>query len=158
MLSYRSGWSLERDFHLLKDDPLGISPLFVKSDVQIGGLVRLITGALRMLSVVEMQGRQGVAATGHKVKGYYSGQPGRRTDSPSGQRILETVMRQQLTLYGTKMCTGTEWELATLPEIVRQILRFLGLGFMLYTGLTQPLPTTAPTVLQTHAKAGFQWA
>ena len=73
VLSYRSGWSLERDFHLLKDDPLGIRPLFVKSDAQIGGLVRLITLALRMLSVVEMQGRRGVAATGHKVKGYYSG-------------------------------------------------------------------------------------
>ena len=155
VLSYRSGWSLERDFHLLKDNPLGIRPLFVKSDAQIGGLVRLMTLALRMLSVVEMQGRQGVAATGHKAKGYYSGQPGRQTDSPSGQRILETVMRQQLTLYGTKARTGTEWELARLPEIVRQLLRFLGLGETLYTGLTQPLPTTAPTVLQTHATAGF---
>ena len=90
VLSYRSGWSLERDFHLLKDNPLGIRPLFVKSDAQIGGLVRLITLALRMLSVVEMQGRRGVAGTGHKAKGYYSGQPGRQTDSPSGHRILET--------------------------------------------------------------------
>ena len=92
---------------------------------------------------------------GHKAKGYYSGQPGRQTDSPSGHRILETVMRQQLTLYGTKTRTGTEWELAPLPEIVRQILRFLGLSETLYTGLTQPLPTAAPTVLQTHATAGF---
>jgi transposase len=155
VLSYRSGWSLERDFHLLKDNPLGIRPLFVQSDAQIGGLVRLMTLALRMLSVVEMQGRQGVAATGHKAKGYYSGQPGRQTDSPSGQRILETVTRQQVTLYGTKTRTGTEWELATLPEIVRQLLGFLGLGETLYTRLTQPLPTTAPTVLQTHATAGF---
>jgi len=155
VLSYRSGWSLERDFHLLKDNPLGIRPLFVKSDAQIGGLVRLMTLALRMLSVVEMQGRHGVAATGHKAKGYYSGQPGRQTDSPSGQRILETVTRQQLTLYGTKTRTGTKWELATLPEIVRQLLGFLGLGETLYTKLTQPLPTTAPTVLQTHATAGF---
>ena len=155
VLSYRSGWSLERDLHLLKDNPLGIRPLFVKSDAQIGGLVRLMTLALRMLSVVEMQGRHGVAATGHKAKGYYSGQPGRQTDSPSGQRILETVTRQQLTLYGTKTRTGTEWQLATLPEIVRQLLGFLGLGETLHTRLTQPLPTTAPTVLQTHATAGF---
>ena len=155
VLSYRSGWSLERDFHLLKDNPLGIRPLFVKSDAQIGGLVRLMTLALRMLSVVEMQGRHGVAATGHKAKGYYSGQPGRQTESPSGQRLLETVTRQQLTLYGTKTRTGTEWQLATLPAIVRQLLGFLGLGETLYTRLTQPLPTTAPTVLQTHATAGF---
>jgi len=49
VLSYRSGWCLERDFHLLKDYPLGIRPLYVKSDAQIGGLVRLMTLALRML-------------------------------------------------------------------------------------------------------------
>ena len=49
VLSYRSGWCLERDFHLLKDNPLGIRPLYVKSDAQIGGLVRLMTLALRML-------------------------------------------------------------------------------------------------------------
>jgi transposase len=155
VLSYRSGWSLERDFHLLKDNPLGIRPLYVKSDEQIGGLVRLMTLALRMLSVVEMQGRQGVAATGHKAKGYYSGQPGRQTDSPSGPRILETVTRQQLTLYGTKTRNGTEWELATLPEIVRQLLGYLGLTETLYTRLTQPLPTKAISVLKTHATAGF---
>jgi transposase len=155
VLSYRSGWSLERDFHLLKDNPLGIRPLYVKSEAQIGGLVRLITLALRMLSVVEMQGRHGVAATGQKAQGYYSGQPGRRTDRPSGQRILETVTRQQLTLFGTKTRTGTEWQLATLPKIVQQILGFLGLCETLYTRLTQPLPTTAPTVLQTQATAGF---
>jgi transposase len=145
VLSYRSGWCLERDFHLLKDNPLGIRPLYVKSDAQIGGLVRLMTLALRMLSVVEMQGRRGVTATGEKAKGYYSGQPGRQTDSPTGQRILETVTRQLLTLFGTKTLTGTEWQLAPLPEIVKQILGFLGLSETLYTSLTQPPPITAQT-------------
>jgi transposase len=155
VLSYRSGWCLERDFHLLKDNPLGIRPLYVKSDAQIGGLVRLMTLALRMLSVVEMQGRRGVTATGEKVKGYYSGQPGRQTDRPSGQRILETVTRQRLTLFGTKTLTGTEWQLTPLPEIVKQILGFLGLSETLYTSLTQPPPTTAQTVPQPHAPGGF---
>jgi transposase len=138
VLSYRSGWCLERDFHLLKDSPLGIKPLYVKSDAQIGGLVRLMTLALRMLSLVEMQGRRGVAATGETAKGYYSGQPGRQTDSPSGQRILETVTRQRLTLFGTNTRTGTVWHLEPLPEIVKQILSFLGLSETLYTSLTLP--------------------
>jgi transposase len=148
VLSYRSGWSLERDFHLLKDNPLGIRPLFVKSDAQIGGLVRLMTLALRMLSVVEMQGRCGVTATGKKAKGYYSGQPGRQTDKPSGKRILETVTRQRLTLFGSKTRTGTEWQVAPLPKIVKQILGFLGLAETLYTSLILPQPTTVPTVPQ----------
>jgi transposase len=137
VLSYRSGWCLERDFHLLKDDPLGIRPLYVKSDVQIGGLVRLLTLALRLLSLVEMQGRNGMAATGEKAQGYYSGQPGRMTDRPSGQRILETVTRQRLTLFGTKMRAVTVWRLPELPQIVKQILGYLSLSETLYTGLTQ---------------------
>jgi transposase len=148
VLSYRGGWCLERDFHLLKDNPLGIRPLYVKSDTQIGGLVRLMTLALRLLSLVEMQGRRGVAATGEKAKGYYSGQPGRQTDRPSGQRILETVTRQRLTLFGTTTRTGTEWQLAPLPELVKQILGFLGLSETLYTSLTQSQPTAARTIPQ----------
>ena len=155
VLSYRSGWCLERDFHLLKDNPLGIRPLYVKSDAQIIGLVRLMTLALRMLSLVEMQGRRGVAATGEKAKGYYSGQPGRQTDRPSGQRILETVTRQRLTLFGTTTPTGTEWQLAPLPEIVKQILGFLGLSETLYTSLTLPQPTAVPTTPQSQATAGL---
>jgi transposase len=153
VLSYRSGWCLERDFHLLKDRPLGLRPLYVKSDAQIGGLVRLMTLALRLLSVVELQGRRGVVATEEKAKGYYSGQPGRRTDRPSGQRILETVTRQRLTLFGSETLAGTEWQLPPLPEIVKQILGFLGLCETLYTSLAQPQPTAAPKVSQSQATA-----
>jgi transposase len=148
VLSYRSGWCLERDFHLLKDSPLGIRPLYVKSDEQIGGLVRLMTLALRMLSLVEMQGRRGVAGTGEKAKGYYSGQPGRQTDKPSGQRILETITRQRLTLFGSKTPAGTQWQLPPLPEIVKQLLSFLGLRETLYTDLAQWQPTEASTTPQ----------
>jgi transposase len=138
VLSYRSGWCLERDFHLLKDSPLGIRPLYVKLDAQIGGLVRLMTLALRMLSLVEIQGRRGLAASGETAMGYYSGQPGRQTDNPSGQRILETVTRQRLTLFGIKTLAGTEWQIEPLPKIVKQVLGFLGLSETLYTSLTLP--------------------
>jgi transposase len=148
VLSYRSGWCLERDFHLLKDAPLGIRPLYVKLDTQIGGLVRLMTLALRLLSLVEMQGRRGMAATGEKVKGYYSGQPGRVTEKPSGQRILETITRQRVTLYGTKTRTGTKWQLPPLPEVVKQLLGFLGLSDTLYTGLARVEATTGAATAQ----------
>jgi transposase len=141
VVTYRGGWCLERDFHLLKDQPLGIRPLYVKSDEQIGGLVRLMTLALRLLTLIELQGRRGVAATGEKVKGYYSGQPGRATDRPSGERILETITRQRLTLYGVKTAISAEWRLTPLPEIVKQILGFLGLSETLYTDLAQPQTT-----------------
>jgi transposase len=148
VVTYRNGWCLERDFHLLKDQPLGIRPMYVKSDAQIGGLVRLMTLSLRLLSLIELQGRRGVAATGEKVKGYYSGQPGRVTDQPSGERILETITRQRLTLYGVKTATATEWQLTPLPEVVKQILGFLGLSETLYTDLAQCQPTVATSQFQ----------
>jgi transposase len=151
VLSYRSGWCLERDFHLLKDKPLGISPLFVKLDDQIGGLTRLLTLALRLLSLVEMQVRRGVAATGGKVKGFFSGQPGRQTASPSGTQVLQTVARQQLTLLGVETPDGTVWQLKPLPTVVRQVLGFLGLPETLYTNLTQPTPAETGARLQNTA-------
>ena len=32
VLIYNEGWSVERDFHMLKDRPLGIQPLFVREE------------------------------------------------------------------------------------------------------------------------------
>jgi transposase len=40
---YRQGWCLERDFHLLKDCPLGIRSLCVGHYDQIVGLTHLLT-------------------------------------------------------------------------------------------------------------------
>jgi transposase len=60
VLHYRGGWSLERDFHLVKDLPLGLQPLFVWKEEQIKGLTRLLTLALRLLTLLETQGRRGL--------------------------------------------------------------------------------------------------
>jgi len=43
VLAYRGAWCLERDFHELKDRPLGISPLYVRRDDQVVGLTHLLT-------------------------------------------------------------------------------------------------------------------
>ncbi len=53
VLLYNEGWSVERDFHVLKDRPLGIQPLFVREEEQIVGLTRLLTIALRVLTLIE---------------------------------------------------------------------------------------------------------
>ena len=55
---YRGGWCLERDFHLVKDLPLTLNPLFVWKQEHIVGLTRLLTLALGLLTLVEMRVRQ----------------------------------------------------------------------------------------------------
>jgi transposase len=85
---YRGGWSLERDFHLVKALPLGLSPLFVWKSEQITGLTRLLTLALRLLTLLETQVRRGLEQTQEPVAGLYEGAPTRTTERPTGTRIL----------------------------------------------------------------------
>src|SRR5512147_1028726 len=59
VLGYRAGTCVERAFHQLKDQPLGIRPLCVHRDDQVRGLTHLLTLALRVLRLFEVLVRRG---------------------------------------------------------------------------------------------------
>jgi transposase len=86
--TYRGGWCEERLFHLLKDQPLGIRPFYVRRDDQILGLTHLVTLALRVLTLFEVLMRRGQERNGEKLPGLYPGQAKRvtRADSGAGRR------------------------------------------------------------------------
>jgi transposase len=138
VLHYRQGWCLERDFHLVKDLPLGLSPLFVWKDDQIKGLVRLLTLALRLLTLIESQVRRGLAKEQATLTGLYEGQPSRSTDRPTGKRILKAFARAKITLLRVELDSGVEWHVTPLTPLHRQILRYLRLPLSLYTDLAYP--------------------
>ena len=131
----RGGWSVERVFHLLKDQPLGIRPLDVKRDDQIEGLTHLITLALRVLTLFELLVRRGQQQSGAKLEALYPGQPKRVTDRPTGQRVLEAIARAQITLTQVTSGGGRCWHLRPLPELVKRVLGYLGLSETVYTRL-----------------------
>ena len=133
VLHYRGGWVLERDFHLVKDLPLGLSPLFVWKDEQIKGLTRLLTLALRVLTLIESQVRNGLAQNKESMKGLYEGQPNRATDRPSGKRLLKAFARAKITLTGVETSAGIQWHVTPLPSRLQQILLYLRLPLSLYT-------------------------
>jgi transposase len=135
VLHYRGGWCLERDFHLMKDVPLGLSPLFVWKDDQIKGVTRVLTLALRLLTLIETQVRQGLAREQATMVGLYEGQPSRTTDRPTGKRILKAFARAKITLTRVKKDTGTEWYITPLSPLHKQILRYLRLPLSLYPNL-----------------------
>lgn len=137
VLHYRGGWVLERDFHLVKDLPLGMSPLFVWKDDQIKGMVRLLTLALRLLTLIEWQVRQGLAKEQTPVKGVYEGQANRATARPTAKRILRVFASAQITLTCIETNRRTEWHLTPLGSLHEQILRYLHLPVSLYTALIQ---------------------
>ena len=132
---YRSGWSLEGDFHLLKDLPLGLSPLFVWQAKQITGMTRLLTLALRLLTLLETQVRRGLEQTQEPMAGLYEGAPTRTTERPTGARILQAFARAQITLTHVRRGRSTSWDLTPLSPLHMQLLRHLHLPPSLYTAL-----------------------
>ena len=135
VLGYRAGWCVERAFHQLKDQPLGIRPLFVHRDDQVRGLTHLLTLALRVLTLFEVLIRRGQDQSGEELAGLYPGQPKRTTDRPTAQRVLEAIARTGITL--TEGGSGTEcrWHLTALPVLMKRVLAYLGLSDEIYTRL-----------------------
>jgi transposase len=133
--AYRGGYCLERDFHVLKDQPLGIRPLYVRRDDQVTGLAHLLTLALRVLTLFEIQIRRGQEAAGEKLQGLYPGQPNRTTDSPTATRVLSAIARAGITVTRVEQGDASHWHLPPLPGLLKRVLRYLGLPETVYTAL-----------------------
>jgi transposase len=135
VLGYRAGTCVERAFHQLKDQPLGIRPLFVHRDDQVRGLTHLLTLALRVLTLFEVLVRRGQAQNGEELQGLYPGQEKRTTDRPTAKRVLEAVARTGVTLTRVRSSEGSCWHLTALPVLVKRVLDYLGLSEEVYTQL-----------------------
>ena len=133
--TYRGGWCGERLFHLIKDEPLGIRPFYVRRDDQIQGLTHLVTLALRVLMLFEVLVRRGQETSGEKLPGLYPGQAKRVTDRPTAKRVLEAIARAGITLTQVESDGGIHWHLTPLPRLAKRVLRDLGLSDAVYTRL-----------------------
>ena len=137
VIHYRGGWSLERDFHVVKDRPLGIRPLYVRRDDQITGLTHLLTLALRLLTLIETQVRRNLAQTGEQMSGLYEGQPSRKATGPTGVRLLKAFAPGEVTLTRIQMGEQHSWHITPLSSLQMQILSYLKLAPSLYKSLIE---------------------
>jgi transposase len=135
VLGYRAGTCVERAFHQLKGQPLGIRPLFVHRDDQVGGLTHLLTLALRVLTLFEVLIRRGQDQSGEELSGLYPGQAKRKTDRPTAQRVLGAIAGKEMTLTRLESGRGDRWHLTALPVLVKRVLDYLGLSEEIYTRL-----------------------
>lgn len=124
---YREGYCVERDFHLFKDQPLGLSPLFVHLPNQIIGLTHLLTIALRILTLIETTVRDALQEQGESLDGLYEGQPRRSTNRPTAIRILRLFSRSEVSRIGFFSHGQWHWRLTPLPSLSSRILTFLRL-------------------------------
>lgn len=133
--AYRAGWHLEHDFHTLKERPVGLSPLFVWREDQVVGLTRMLTLALRLLTLIVTQVERGLTAEAASLAGLYEGQPTRATRRPTAARLLKAVQRAEITLTEVRSLEHTEWYLTPLPPWLPNVLRYLKLPPDLYESL-----------------------
>ena len=135
VLTYNEGWSLERDFHVFKDVPIGIRPFYVREEDQIIGLTRLLTIALRVLTLFELRVRAGLSEAKEELAGLYEGQPKRKTARPTGTRLLKAIARLEITIVCLDAGQRKDWHLTKLSPLLLRVLELVNLSPELYTRL-----------------------
>jgi transposase len=133
VLAYRSAYQVERSLGRLKGRPLSLTPMYVQRDDHATGLIRLLSIALRVLTLLEFVGRRQLAAEGAKLAGLYAGNPKRETDRPTAERLLEAF--QDITLTIIKGLHQTDRYVTALRPLQQRILEILGFSSALYTRL-----------------------
>ena len=127
---YRQEWQPEHGFHRLKGGLLAITPLFLKDDNRIRGLLLLLGVALRVLTLTEFVARRSLAATSETLKGLYAGNPKRATNQPTAERLLKAF--DDITLYRHESPTQVWYEVTELLPSQRRILQLLGVPESIY--------------------------
>ena len=133
VLAYRSEYLVERSLGRLKGRPLSLTPMYVQRDDHATGLIRLLSIALRVLTLLEFVGRRQLAAEGAQLAGLYAGNPKRATARPTAERFLEAFQEVTLTVIAGPQQTYRH--LATLSPLQQRILEILGFSSEVYTRL-----------------------
>jgi transposase len=133
VLAYRSEYLVERSLGRLKGRPLSLKPMYVQRDDHATGLIRLLSIALRVLTLLEFVGRRQLALEAVKMAGLYAGNPKRETARPTAERLLEAF--QDITLTVIALPQQTFRHVTPLSPIQLRILEMLGVAAAVYTRL-----------------------
>ncbi len=140
--AYRGAPRIERDFRRLKGHPLGIRPLYVQREDHTKGMVRLLSLALRVLTVVEHEVRRWLQVTGETLSGLYAGNPKRQTARPTTERLLKAF--RGITLTIVQLPDQTIRHVTPLSELQRRILVLLKLCTSTYENMASPVHPIPP--------------
>ncbi len=133
VLAYRSAYLVERSLGRLKGRPLSLTPMSVQRDDHATGLMRLLSMALRVLTLVECVVRRQWAAAGATFAGLYAGHAKRETARPTAERLLEAF--QAVTLTVVEGVHQAYRHLTALSPLQERILELLGFSSRVYTRL-----------------------
>ncbi|MCE7988538.1 MAG: hypothetical protein DYG89_45855 [Caldilinea sp. CFX5] len=130
---YRDAYLHEFGYSRLKGQPLALSPMDLQTDAQMTGLIRLLSVALRVLTLIEFVVRQRLAEEGAFLQGIYAGNPQRKTQTPRTETLLAVFKGITLTIIHT---AEQRWlHLQPLTPTQSRILHLFGWSEEIYSSL-----------------------
>jgi transposase len=134
LLAYREEFLVEHNFARLKGKPLSLTPMYLQSDKRATGLIRLLSLALRILTLLEFQVRRQLLEQNHSLVGLYAGNPKRSTNRPTAEMLLEAFRNINLSkLLLNHQCLR---HLTPLSDLHKSILSLLDFPTDIYDRLT----------------------
>jgi transposase len=138
VLAYRNEYQVERSLGRLKGRPLSLTPLYMQRDDHATGLIRLLSVALRVLTLLAFVVRRQLTVDGTKLAGLYAGNAKRETARPTAERLLDTF--QDITVTIIQTAEQTIGHVTALHSVQQRILELLGFSAELYTALAAISP------------------
>ena len=133
LLAYRDQYGIEQDFHRLKSKPLSLTPMYLRSDERVKGLIRLLTIGLRVLTLLEFVVRRRLAQAHSALAGLYTDSPKHATTRPTAERLLEAF--KDITLTVIHLGDQVYRHVTPLSDLQQRILVLLGFSTGIYTQL-----------------------
>lgn len=136
---YRGGTpTIERLFARFKGRPLGLRPFFVRRDEALLGLSRLMSLALRVLTLIEFVVRRSLAEESVELTGLVPGNPKIATATPTTERILHAF--GQITLSIVTLNSQQMGYITPLTPLQLRILQLLKFSETLYSDIAYLKP------------------
>lgn len=142
ILTYRAASTIERDFSRLKGRPLGLRPVYLQREDHLKGLVRLLSLALRLLTVKEFVARRALQASHDSLAGLYPGNPKQRTNRPTAERLLAAF--KEIILTVVHLPAQVVVHVTPLSPLQHRILELFDFSSAIYTDSAVPARPNPP--------------
>jgi len=129
---YRREYRVEQIFTRLKSR-LNVSPLYVKRDDQVVGMIDLLSLAVRVMTVAQYVVRRSLQKDKAELKGLHPENPKKLTDTPTAERLFKAFSKIMLTII--KSGNSIIRHLTPLNDLQKNILKRLGLNCSIYKDL-----------------------
>lgn len=132
--------TIERLFSRLKGRPLGLRPVFVHREDHLKGLIRLLSLALCILTLIEFVARRSLQAEQESLVGLFPGNPTKETKRPTAERLLRAFKGIDLSIID--LPDQPIRYVTPLTELQNRILFLLRFSPTIYADLTllPPIP------------------